>query len=215
VRRYERRPRAIALLPDRSRSLRLFVLAALAFALLLVLAACGGAGADPAPTSVPTWNDDVPSGPLAVALETSDVVISTYQRADRLGGEEVKLSEIVGLGRPVVLNFWAALCAPCRAEMPEFERVNAARSDEITIIGIDIGPQQFLGSREEGKELLLELGVTYPVGTTFDDKVVRNFEVVGLPTTFFIKADGSLHRSWSGLLTEGKMNEIIDEMLAS
>ena len=61
----------------------------------------------------------------------------------------------------------------------------------------------------------LQLGVTYPVGTTFDDRVVRNFEVVGMPTTFFIKPDGSLHRSWSGLLTEGKMNEIIDEMLES
>lgn len=207
--------RAVALPPDRSRSLRLFVLAALAFALLLVLAACGGSAADSTPTSLPTQADDTPSGAVRVTLETPDVVISTYQGADRLGGEEVALSEIVGLGKPVVLNFWAALCGPCRAELPEFERINADRGDEVTIVGIDIGPQQFLGSREEGQALLLELGVTYANGTTFDDKVVRNFEVVGMPTTFFIKADGSLHRSWSGLLTEGKMNEIIDEMLAS
>ena len=130
-----------------------------------------------------------------------------------LGGDEVSLSEVVGQGKPVVLNFWAALCGPCRAEMPEFQRIDDARSDEVTILGIDIGPQQFLGSREEGKQLLIDLGVRYPVGTTFDDNVVRNFEVVGMPTTFFIKADGSLHRSWSGLLTEEKMNEIIDEML--
>ncbi len=214
MRRYENTPKAIALRADKSRGLRLFVFAALGFALLLILAACGGAAAESTPTP-PTQVDDGPSDVVTVTLETPDVLISTYQGADVLGGDEVTLSEVVGQGKPVVLNFWAALCGPCRAEMPEFQRIADKRSDEITILGIDIGPQQFLGSREEGKELLVELGVLYPVGTTFDDNVVRKFEVVGMPTTFFIKADGSLHRSWSGLLTEGKMNEIIDKMLES
>ena len=214
MRRYENTPKAIALRADKSRSLRLFVFAALGAALLLILAACGGAVAEPTPTP-PTQVDNGPSDVVTVALETPDVLILTYQGADVLGGDEVTLSEVVGQGKPVILNFWAALCGPCRAEMPEFQRIADARSDEITIVGIDIGPQQFLGSREEGKELLVELGVRYPVGTTFDDNVVRKFEVVGMPTTFFIKSDGSLHRSWSGLLTEGKMNEIIDKMLES
>ena len=62
--------------------------------------------------------------------------------------------------------------------------------------------------------LLADLGATYPAGTTFDDDVVRDFRVVGMPTTFFIRADGSLLRSWSGLLTESKFNEIIDELVA-
>ena len=143
------------------------------------------------------------------------MTITAYQRADLLGGEEVHLSELVSQGKPVVLNFWAALCPPCRAEMPDIQRVFDQRGGEVTIVGIDIGPQQFLGSREDAKRLLVDLGISYPVGTTFDESIVRDFRLVGMPTTFFIHADGSLLQTWSGLLTEAKINEFIDEMLSS
>jgi hypothetical protein len=98
--------------------------------------------------------------------------------------------------------------------MPDIQRVYEARGDEVTILGLDIGPQQFLGSREEGKQLLADLGVTYPAGTTFDEGVVRDFRVVGMPTTFFLFEDGSLLLAWSGLLNEDKINEFIDELVA-
>ena len=155
----------------------------------------------------------MPEVPASVMLELPNLAISAYQGVDALGGEDTSLSTVVGQGKPVVLNFWAALCPPCRAEMPEFERVHEERSDEVTILGIDIGPQQFLGTREEGQELLNELGVTYPAGTTFDDTVVRGFEIFGMPTTFFIGADGSVMRKWSGILDEEKLNELVDELL--
>ena len=179
------------------------LLALAAMAALLALAACGG-GDDPvAPESS--------SG--SVALEVPDIEISAYQGQDALGGEDTTLSAVVGQGKPVVLNFWAALCPPCRAELPEFERVHHERSDEVTILGIDIGPQQLLGTREEGQALLAELGVSFPAGTTFDDTVVRGFEVFSMPTTFFIASDGSVMRKWSGILDEEKLNDLIDELL--
>jgi thiol-disulfide isomerase/thioredoxin len=172
-------------------------------AALLALAACGGGDNPVAPGSS--------SG--SVALEVPDIEISAYQGQDALGGEDTTLSAVVGQGKPVVLNFWAALCPPCRAELPEFERVHHERSNEVTILGIDIGPQQFLGTREEGQALLAELGVSFPAGTTFDDSVVRGFEVFSMPTTFFIGADGSVMRKWSGILDEEKLNDLIDELL--
>ena len=162
-------------------------------AALLALAACSG-GDEP-------------------ALEVPDMEISAYQGEDALGGGETTLSAVLGQGKPVVLNFWAALCPPCRAEMPEFERVHEERGGEVTILGVDIGPQQFLGTREEAQALLTELGVTYPTGTTFDETVVRGFEIFGMPTTFFIAADGSVMRKWSGILDEEKLNELIDELV--
>jgi thiol-disulfide isomerase/thioredoxin len=184
----------------------------LAIAASAVLAACGGTAAEAAAT--PTTATDAPSG-SAINLELPDLNIITYQGADVLGGDEVTLSELVGQGKPVVLNFWAALCPPCRAEMPDIQEVFDTRGHEVTIVGVDIGPQQFLGSRDDGQQLLVDLGITYPAGTTFDDGVVRDFRVVGMPTTFFINADGSLLRAWSGLLNAAKFNEFIDEMLAS
>ena len=161
-------------------------------AMLLALAACG---ADAAPS-----------------LETPDLEISAYQGQETLGGETASLSSVLAQGKPVVLNFWAALCPPCRAEMPEFQRVHEHRGGEVTILGVDIGPQQFLGTREEGRALLQELGVTYPAGTTYDEMVAREFEIVGMPTTVFIRADGSVARKWSGILTEDKLNELVDEL---
>lgn len=160
--------------------------------MLLALAACG---ADAAPS-----------------LETPDLEISAYQGQETLGGETASLSSVLAQGKPVVLNFWAALCPPCRAEMPEFQRVHEHRGGEVTILGVDIGPQQFLGTREEGRALLQELGVTYPAGTTYDEMVAREFEIVGMPTTIFIRADGAVARKWSGILTEDKLNELVDEL---
>lgn len=191
-------------------------LGSLASSLLVsaALAACGAA-VDATPTApASSGAQDEPTG-SAITLEVPDLTITVYQQAEELGGEEVMLSDLVSQGRPVVLNFWAALCPPCRAEMPDIQAVYDHRGHEVTVIGVDIGPQQFLGSREEGKQLLTDLGITYPAGTTFDEGVVRDFRVVGMPTTFFINADGSLLRAWSGLLNEEKVNEFIDEMLAS
>ena len=82
-----------------------------------------------------------------------------------LGERRLRCRRWWHLGQPVVLNFWAALCPPCRAEMPEFQRVYDEREAEVLVLGIDIGPQQFLGSREEGRALLADLGVHYPAGT--------------------------------------------------
>ena len=150
-----------------------------------------------------------------VNLQLPDITLEAYQGADVIGGEQVLLSDVVAQGKPVVLNFYAALCPPCRAEMPDFERVYQARRDEFTLVGLDIGPQQFLGSREEGQALLDELDITYPAGTTFEDDIVREFRVVAMPTTIFIRPDGSVERTWSGLLSEDKINEFIDEIVDS
>ena len=177
--------------------LRKRAMAVVAATAALALAACSGGDEPPAPAARP---------------EAPAIEISAYQGQDALGGETVTLAEVVGRGKPVVLNFWAALCPPCRAEMPEFERVHEQRGDEVIILGIDIGPQQFLGTREEGQALLADLGITYPAGTTFDDTVVRRFEIFAMPTTFFIAADGTVVRQWSGILDEAKLNELVDEL---
>ena len=116
-------------------------------------------------------------------------------------------------GKPIVLNFWAGLCPPCRAEMPDFQEVYDERSDEVVLLGIDIGPFQLLGTRDEGRALLRELNVDYPAGTTFQETIIRDFEVLGMPTTLFIRRDGSLQTKWTGLLTKDKLNELIDQTL--
>lgn len=138
-----------------------------------------------------------------------------YQGASEVGGSTIALSSVwEQTGRPVVLNFWAGLCPPCRAEMPDFQRLYAEDGrDRFTLIGIDIGPFIGLGSRDDGRALLRELGVTFPAGTTFDARTVRNYEILGMPTTVFITSDGRIWRKHAGLLTRGQMVALTEELL--
>ena len=56
------------------------------------------------------------------------------------------------------------LSVPCRAEMPQFQAFHEEFKDQVTLLGIDLGPFTGLGSHEDADELLQELGVTYPDG---------------------------------------------------
>ena len=161
--------------------------------LLVILAvACGGDSSQPA-TKVVDFN------------------IALYQGHEELGAEEITLSDLEG--QPVVLNYWAGLCPPCRAEMPEFQEFRDEYEGRVTLVGVDMGQFLGLGSKEDARKLLAELGVTYAAGFTDDGTVVESHRVLGLPTTIFVASDGTLHRKWDGVLNKSKLSEIADEML--
>ena len=144
-----------------------------------------------------------------------DFQITVYQGADVLGDKEVKFSDLLAKGKPVVLNFWAGECPPCRAEMPDLQVVAEQYQDRILLFGLDVGPFVGLGSREDGQALLKELGVTYPAGTTFDAQVVKAYNVLGMPTTFFVKPDGEIVEQWTALITKSKLTERVESLLAA
>jgi thiol-disulfide isomerase/thioredoxin len=183
----------------RQRRRRVPTLIGLAIIATLILAAC---------TSV---NDDQPAA--GESALPADFQVTAYQGEDLVGGQEVELSEVLAQGKPVVLNFWAGLCPPCRLEMPDLQAVHDEFGDRIVLFGLDIGPFTALGSRDDGRALLQELGITYPAGTTFDPEVVRAYQIIGMPSTFFIKPNGEIVRKWTGLLTEAKLAELVEELL--
>jgi thiol-disulfide isomerase/thioredoxin len=175
---------------------------------LVLLAACGG-----------QTQSELPSQTVAPEAASSgfapDFRITAYRGEDVLGGEETPFSKLLFRGKPVVLNFWAGACPPCRAEMPEFEQVHQQYKDRVVLLGLDVGPFVGLGSREDGKKLIAELGITYPTGTTFDAEVVKEYGVLGMPTTIFVKPNGKIIRKWTGLLNKTKMTELVEELLAA
>ncbi len=140
-----------------------------------------------------------------------DFSIALYQGQEQLDGAELQLSQL--RGQPVALNFWAGLCPPCRAEMPEFQEFQDNFAGRVTLIGVDLGQFMNLGSQEDAQNLLADLGVTYPAGYTADDQVLQNYRVLGLPTTVFVNAEGQIHRKWDGVLNLEKLTEIAEEML--
>lgn len=142
-----------------------------------------------------------------------DIKISAYQGQDVLGGNEVNLSKLLANGKPVVLNMWAGLCPPCRAEMPDLQQVADTYNGQLIMVGLDVGPFVGLGSRDDAKELLQDLKITYPVGTTFDAKVIEDYQVVAMPATFFIKPNGEIHKKWIGYMSRDKMEELVKGLL--
>ena len=148
-----------------------------------------------------------------------DFLITAYQGEEMLGGKEITLSQLFSRDfaqrKPLILNFWAGSCPPCRLEMPDLQEVHEEYMGRALLFGLDVGPFVGLGSREDGRALLEELKVTYPNGTTFDAEVVKAYSILGIPTTFFIKPSGEIVNKWTGLLNEDKMTELVEELLAA
>ncbi len=144
-----------------------------------------------------------------------DFEIEVYQREDILGGPNPMFSEVIAQGKPVVLNAWAGLCPPCRAEMPELQEIFEEFGDHMILFGLDLGPFTGLGNRDDAISLIEEIGVTYPAGNTTQARVVTKYRILGMPSTFFIKPNGEILRNWTGAITTGKLRELVTELIAA
>jgi len=108
-------------------------------------------------------------------------------------GKSYRLSDY--RGRVVVLNFWATWCPPCREEMPSMERARKAlTNDGVVLLAVNVG---------EDADTIFSFTATYPVEFPLlldrHEKVIKQYPVIGLPTTFVIDPDGYMtHRAIGG-----------------
>ena len=144
---------------------------------------------------------------------SADFEISVYQGQDVLGGQSVQFSELFAQGKPVVLNLWAGLCPICRTELPELQEAYNEYGDRVLFIGVDIGPFVGLGSKEDALALLDELEITFPTGNTPDATIMRDYQVLGTPATYFFKPNGEITQQWNGFLTKKQLDDNIEALL--
>ncbi len=105
---------------------------------------------------------------------------------ENLEGQPISLSDL--RGKPVLLNFWATWCPPCRAEMPYLQQLYEEWSDKgLEVLAIDIGE-----SPSKVKEFLQSQGLSLPVLLDAKENVAREYNITGIPTTFFIDKDGTI-----------------------
>jgi thiol-disulfide isomerase/thioredoxin len=169
----------------------------------VLLVACGGAANN---------GLGIEGGNGAGSREVAaDFAIKIYTGASSVGGEEIDFSDL--RGKPVVLNFWAGLCPPCRAEMPDLQEFYEEFGDRVTLIGVDVGQFTGLGDQDDARELLESLAITYPTGFTNDNSVMQDYAVLSMPTTVFITSEGAIFRKWSGALNRQTLTDITNEML--
>lgn len=147
--------------------------------------------------------------------EPPDFTMVAYQGQDVLGGDTSTLRELLGNGQPVVVNFWAASCPPCREEMPGFQRVYDDLGEAFTLVGVDIGPFVNLGTHEGARQFLSEYDIRYPAAYAEDANVVRAYEIRGMPTTVFFDGAGEQVNKHTGYLPEAQLRREIEDLLAT
>jgi len=119
-----------------------------------------------------------------------------------LTGEAFTLSTL--RGTPVVLNFWATWCPPCRAELPELEAAGRQYAGQIAISGVNQAE-----ARADVQAFARKMGLTFPMPLDEQAQVSRLYGVRSLPTTFFIDRGGVIRQIQVGPVTEATLAQLL------
>ena len=125
-------------------------------------------------------------------------------------GNTVRLSDF--RGKPVVLNFWASWCGPCKSEMPDFEEIYKEYGEDIHFVMVNLTD----GDRETmdtATTFLDSSGYTFPVYYDKDTDAALTYQVYGIPVTYFINAEGHLIAQGSSALDAETIKRGIDMIL--
>lgn len=124
-------------------------------------------------------------------------------------GQAVTLRDFTaGGGTPVVLNFWATWCPPCRVEMPYFENVGRLYEGEVAVLGLNQAESAATIAR-----YARDHGLTYPLLVDSDMKVNNLYGVLNLPTTIFIDKNGVVSEVLIGTISQAVLEDRIEGLL--
>jgi cytochrome c biogenesis protein CcmG/thiol:disulfide interchange protein DsbE len=115
--------------------------------------------------------------------------------AHTLAGEPVTLAALKG--QPVVLNFWATWCGPCRFEVPAISRFTK-RHPDIAVWGVAVEPAPRI------RQAIDELEIDYPI-ILGDSELLATYGVTTFPTTIFIDREGHIHSAHVGALWDPQL----------
>lgn len=197
-----------------------------AVAACLVLAGCASQdGSNPAGSAIPTPSGSIQPGSTegasteqiqAARLDecpASDP--SVPARADGLPdltlpclgrGNPVRLAGVRGM--PLVVNVWASWCGPCKAELPLMGEFYRAHSNQVRFLGIDLADD-----RAAALAMAAQTKMTFPSVQDPNSEVRAGLRVVGVPTTVFVRADGSIAGRASVVSSEAELAELINKYL--
>jgi peroxiredoxin len=124
-----------------------------------------------------------------------------------LDGNQVSLSDF--RGRPVLINFWAGWCPPCRREMPDIVAAyEQHKEEELVVLAVNVQEPE-----AEVRDFAVEAKMSFPVLPDSDGAVANLYGVRSLPTNFFINKDGVIAHIFYGGMTRDVLERFLGKIL--
>ncbi|MER3445713.1 MAG: hypothetical protein C4291_02245 [Candidatus Dadabacteria bacterium] len=137
---------------------------------------------------IPLASCERKKGEGEASSESKGVYAKNFSLSSLDGNRKVELKDFKG--KPIVINFWASWCGPCREEIPLLEKTWDDYKDKgVVFLGINV-----LDEEKNAKEFLRSLGVSYINLRDSSGEVADSYSVVALPVTFFIDKEGKIIR---------------------
>ena len=140
------------------------------------------------------------------ATEEAKIMAPDFTVYD-VDGNKVKLSDY--LGKPVVLNFWASWCGPCKMEMPDFDEKHQELGSDVQFLMINLTDGK-TETVEGASSFIASMGYTFPVFYDTSSMAAALYGVSAIPTTFFIDAEGYAIAQATGAIDGNTLQTGID-----
>lgn len=200
--------------PHRLTSRRAFLRAVAVTPVAALLMACGSKSSEPLPSvSLDTFPTGLGRGFPLGTLVGADNSATGINVGDTAPNFRMQLSEEQGLylsdlvGRPVLINFWATWCGPCRLEMPEIVH-HANNTADLLVIAINVQETE-----EPIKAFASDFDMTMPVVRDVDAEIRDLYEVRGMPTSAFIDREGKISAYREGVMSPSMLEELLAPIL--
>ena len=175
----------------------IILVGSLALVLVLAFAAYNYLAKDNAPDNFATLAPTPTTDPTSTTGEVTAQQAPDFTVYD-LEGTPHKLSDF--RGKPVVLNFWASWCGPCKSEMPDFDAAYQTHGQEVQFLMVNL-TDGYQETKESASAFVAGSGYSFPVFYDTDVDAARVYGISAVPVTYFIDASGYLIAVGQGALS--------------
>lgn len=138
--------------------------------------------------------------------EKRNMLVDYDFKAKDLDGNSIVLSEYKG--KKIFINFWSTDIRPCKKEMADIEALyNEMKDTDLVILSVNAADAE-----DKVRAFADEKSYSFPIILDIDGKITKRYNVVGIPTSFFIDKDGYLDNMSIGAINLEKMKEYISNL---